>query len=860
MIDVLVFSRTAGFRHVSIGEAHRFFNGLSPEEGIRAAITEDPSFFNDDFLARFEVVAFVNTTGDVLDAAQQAAMERFIRSGRGYVGVHSAADTEYGWEWYGRLVGAYFRSHPLLPVEVEVTTEEDTHPSTAHLEPTFTFIDEIYNFDRNPRRDNVILLTVDEEGFIYPNTDGGPSMGADHPVAWYKEFEGGRSFYTNLGHQQQTWSEALFQRHLLEGVRWAAQPVTYSRVVLTRNAANPLALAAAPDGRVFYIERTGEVRVWLPDSGRVVEAAALDVSLEGENGLLGIALDPAFADNGWIYLYYSLPDAEPLPDTSPRGTNTLSRFTVDAGSIIDPGSRVELLQVPSDRINHEGGALAFGTDGTLFLSVGDNTNPFDANGSTPIDDRPGRELYDAQRTAGNPFDLRGKILRINPDGTIPAGNLFAADGGAGRPEVFVMGTRNPFRIAVDPLNGRLFWGDVGPDALGDSGRGPRGYDEINFADAPGQYGWPYCIADNLAYADFDFETNRPGPRFSCDGRVPALLAYDYLTVSHLALGNALDPEAQIDPDLGIALTGRTAIAGAFYRRPPGEPAFALPSPYADTLLMTEWTRDLLVSIEVDENGALGKVRRFLPWENFRRPIDLDVGPDGALYVLEYGTGFSGDNDDAQLTRIEHSAAGELSPAAAARAMPAHGSLPLTVSFSAEGSRAAGTSGAIVGYEWDVDGDGAIDSREPSFAHTYESGGVYSAALVVVTESGRRSVPSTVEIIAGNSAPRVTIVEPAAGTVLTPGAATQLVGAVEDDEDGEIDCNELLWDVRLGHNSHSHPEALLRGCSVPLRPALASHGTVSGVFYFIDLRYTDHGGPGVAPPLTGRATLRLEVAR
>jgi hypothetical protein len=332
-----------------------------------------------------------------------------------------------------------------------------------------------------------------------------------------------------------------------------------------------------------------------------------------------------------------------------------------------------------------------------------------------------------------------------------------------------------------------------------------------------------------------------------------------LTVSHLALGNALDPEVEVDPDLGVALTGRTAIAGVFYRQPPGAAPFALPAPFADTLLMTEWTRDLLVSVAVDEAGALGRVRRLLPWERFRRPIDLDIGPDGALYVLEYGTGFSGDNDDAQLSRIEHSAAGELSPVAAASAAPAHGALPLTVAFSAEGSRAAGTSGAIVAYEWDVDGDGDVDSREPSFEHTYESAGEFNAALVAIGASGRRSVPSTVAIVAGNSAPRVRIEAPE-GTVLTPGVTVQLIGVVEDDEDGAIDCNDLLWDVRLGHNSHSHPEALLRGCSVPLRPALANHGSVSGVFYFVDLTYTDRGGPGGVPRLTGHAGLRLEVAR
>ena len=134
-VRTLVFSRTAGFRHPSIADAQRVLGSLAPEEGIVATLTEDPATFTDAALARFDVVLFVNTTGDVLDDAQQAALERFVRAGAGWVGVHSAADTEYGWPWYGRLVGAYFTSHPLLPVEVEVTTEDGAHPVDRRTSP-----------------------------------------------------------------------------------------------------------------------------------------------------------------------------------------------------------------------------------------------------------------------------------------------------------------------------------------------------------------------------------------------------------------------------------------------------------------------------------------------------------------------------------------------------------------------------------------------------------------------------------------------------------------------------------------------------------------------------------------------------
>jgi type 1 glutamine amidotransferase len=221
-VRLLVFTRTEEFRHASIADAVRVLGALPVGERITVSFTEEATAFTDEGLAAFDVVAFVNTTGDVLNPPEERALERFVHRGRGFVGVHAAADTEHDWPWYGRLVGAYFLSHPQLPVEVTTTTEDRSHPATAHLPPTFQFIDEIYNFDRNPRPDNTILLTIDEAGFIYPNVPPTPSMGADHPVAWCKDFEGGRSFYTTFGHRAETWDDPRFQRHLLAAVRWAA--------------------------------------------------------------------------------------------------------------------------------------------------------------------------------------------------------------------------------------------------------------------------------------------------------------------------------------------------------------------------------------------------------------------------------------------------------------------------------------------------------------------------------------------------------------------------------------------------------------------------------------------------------------
>jgi cytochrome c len=860
-LRVLVYTRTGGFRHASIADAQEFFRTLPEREGIAATLSEDPATFNDEALAAFDVVAFVNTTGEILDDAQQAALERFVRSGHGWVGVHSAADTEYQWNWYGKLVGAYFVSHPILPVEVEVTTEDAAHASTDHLPAKFLFTDEIYNFDRNPRFDNAILLTIDEAGFIYPNIPDTPTMGADHPVAWYKEYDGGRSFYTNLGHRPESWSDPRFTEHLLDGIRWAAGPPTWSAIPVSRQARNPLTMDIAPDGRVFYVERTGEVWSWSPKTGRVSLAAQFDVSLYGENGLLGIALDPDFARTPWVYLFYALDDFQPSPDfdadalpyDGPLGENVLARFRLTDDGTLDLDSREELLRTPSERVGgHEGGQITFLPDDTLVLSVGDNTNPFgDAQGYAPLDERPERDRYDARRTAGNPHDLRGKILRLNRDGSIPRGNLFPSDGSEGRPEIYVMGARNPFRSAVDPKTGRLYFGDVGPDAPVDGVRGPRGYDEINVVDRPGNYGWPFCIGENIPYDEYSYESGAVGAPYSCDGYVPATLAYDYTTVSHLALGNARAVDG--------SLTGRSAMAGTVVRRPAGKAPFRLPDTYEGALFMTDWTRDLIAAVDVDRQGKLERIRRVIPWVTLHRPVDLEIGPDGALYVLEYGTGFGGDNDDAQLTRIEFSPEGNLTPIASATASKTAGVVPLAVHLSAAGSRAPGANGVIVDYAWDVDGDGVTDYATPEVDHTFTQGGVQYASLVITDGAGRKSFPDVIEITTGNEPPVVTIETPAAGTTVKRGDRIVVRGRANDREDGVAACDRLSWDIRLGHNAHAHPQRVFQGCegSFPV-DIPTDHANSAALFMVVELRYEDNGGPNGERPLTGVATLKLNV--
>jgi cytochrome c len=215
---VLVFTRTAGFRHGAIGVGVDAIRALGAANGFAVEQTEDPTLFTDERLAAFDVVVWLSTTMDVLDDTQQAAFERFIRAGGGWVGVHAAADTEYTWPWYGQLLGgsAYFKSHPVIQ-NVNVKVNDDKHASTAHLPASFQLEDELYNYRQNPRSAVTVLLTLDE-GSYKPGAD---AMG-DHPIAWFHEFEGGRAWYTGLGHQPALYQNPLFTQHLLGGIRWAA--------------------------------------------------------------------------------------------------------------------------------------------------------------------------------------------------------------------------------------------------------------------------------------------------------------------------------------------------------------------------------------------------------------------------------------------------------------------------------------------------------------------------------------------------------------------------------------------------------------------------------------------------------------
>lgn len=213
-VNILIYSKTKAFRHECIEPGGNALIFYFERHGVKATMTEDSSVFTNNGLKNYDVVMFFQTTGNVLDSAQQLAFEQYIKSGKGFVGVHAAADTEYDWPWYGRLIGAYFSSHPNIQSAALIKTDT-SHISCKHLPDRWTRTDEWYNFKKNPTGVN-ILLTIDEA------TYQGGTHGMVHPMSWYHMVDGGRSFYTALGHTVESYQEPMFLEHILQGTLWAA--------------------------------------------------------------------------------------------------------------------------------------------------------------------------------------------------------------------------------------------------------------------------------------------------------------------------------------------------------------------------------------------------------------------------------------------------------------------------------------------------------------------------------------------------------------------------------------------------------------------------------------------------------------
>lgn len=210
---VLVFTKTKAYRHKNISDGVYALREIG--KGIFVVEqTEDSGVFTSDNLKRFSAVIFFSTTGDVLNKEQQGAFEHYIHSGGGFVGIHAAADTEYDWPWYGQLVGAWFKDHTEV-ILATVRREDKTHISTINFPDSWRRADEWYRFRTNPRENVRVLVTVNDQDL------GKVTMNGDHPISWMHEFEGGRAWYTGMGHTKESFLEPEFRKHVLGGIVWA---------------------------------------------------------------------------------------------------------------------------------------------------------------------------------------------------------------------------------------------------------------------------------------------------------------------------------------------------------------------------------------------------------------------------------------------------------------------------------------------------------------------------------------------------------------------------------------------------------------------------------------------------------------
>ena len=407
-------------------------------------------------------------------------------------------------------------------------------------------------------------------------------------------------------------------------------------------------MSITSDGRVFIAERSGKVKLFSPEKpGQLIELVDLKSDTRCEAGLIGIALDPNFDQNQWIYLQHTVP----LEGDKAHYEHRLGRFVFRDGKI-DPSSEKVLLKIRADSVKriHESGSIAFGPDGLLYLSVGDNQIRSEY-------------LYSC-KTSANSNDLRGKILRIRPTREggyeIPKGNLFPPGTPKTLPEIYVMGLRNPFRIHVDQKTGWLLWGENGPPNNWVPGTKlnkktiPLGYDEFNLAKGPGFYGYPLVIADQQPFTHYDHDTKKGGPVI--DPKAPLNLHKGNTGIRKLPPAQPpliwYEGNQKEFPEFGGG--GESAIAGPIFRKNNiYSKKLGLPDRFDGCWLIGEYSRGWVKAVQLDEKGGIEEIRPVLPTLRLGKPTNLKIGPKGRLYVLYYTK-----DDKGVLVRLENKGATE----------------------------------------------------------------------------------------------------------------------------------------------------------------------------------------------------------
>ncbi len=587
---------------------------------------------------------------ELVQKAHRDAIQAFVQSGKGVVVAHAGLDALYEWDWYREMVGGgLFQEHPWNQ-PVKVVVEEPGHPGVAHYGESFEIRDEIYVLDVNPRWNSRVLASLDMHSVGIAQGPADKTEN-DHPISWVRTHDGGKVFVTQLGHYADVWQNPAFQEHLLQGIRMVAGRVPAGfgghrvKDVIADNVW-PDDIAVDELGNVWIVELRGKVHYYdaeLDETRQVAEIATTDPT-GIEHGVYGVEVDPDFHNGSpYVYIYYAEPNTF---------INTLSRFPYRNGTLELDNEEV-LLRLPTEpQCCHQAGDLEWGTDGTLFLSTGDTgysgTRPTWEISEERIEafkekydlkDYHWTRLVDSERTAQNLTDNRGKILRINKDGTIPKDNPFYGQPGV-RWDIYAYGLRNPYRFKVDHETGALHIGVVGPD-------GGHDYDEYNISENGGEnFGWPRTIGP-LFYNEWTPDM--------IPGYVPPTWEYTY--------------------ELG----GRSATVGPIYR---SEGEYAFPDFMQDKVFVFDWSRRWIKYADVADmeftsdqerdvrNTPLdysAPAKRLTNIKQFDQlvqttPISMELGPDGSLYVAEFD-GFWTAGPNARVTRYRWVADEESAPEA-----------------------------------------------------------------------------------------------------------------------------------------------------------------------------------------------------
>jgi PKD repeat protein len=449
-------------------------------------------------------------------------------------------------------------------------------------------------------------------------------------------------------------------------------------------------------------------------------------------------------------------------------------------------------------------------------------------------------------------------IKVNANGTysIPAGNLFAPGTASTRPEIYAMGFRNPFRMSVDKATGIVYLGDYGPDSGStDPNRGPGGQVEFNRITSPGNYGWPYCTGTNTAtetYNEWNFATNGTGAKFDCAGG-PTNNSFRNTGQTKLPPARPAwiryGGDAGSPPEFGGG--SESPMGGPVYRYNAASTSTTkFPQSLDGHFFAGEFGRGWIKPIHVGTDGSVGEISNFA-WGG-KQVMDMAFGPDGALYVLDYGTGYFNGDANSALYRYDYLAGANRAPTAVAAGTPTSGQAPLTVTFSSAGS--SDPEGSALTYSWNFGDGGTSTAANPT--HTFTTNNTYNVTLTVKDPDGA-SGSAGVQIGVGNTAPTVTINTPANGRQFSFGDTVPFTLSVSDPEDGTVDCARAKMTYVLGHDNHGHQITSVDGCSGSIAiPVDGEHDAAANLYGVFDAEYTDRGANG-QPALTTHAQNRLQ---